>query len=685
MYSPQAGSPATELADNIDDVVTTIPVVDVSVLPEAPNILTLVSGDEFESIIYQEVDSATNELKQVTRGVEGTAQSWTASQEIARNFTARDLKSLQNNLISLQIPTFNVVNFKVLGISTTGDQAEINWSNPPNLRVQDEEDNFITLAEFAGVKVIRKDADYPADINDGTEVYDGTGESYTDTGLTEGETYYYSAFAYTTDDVYSEPAQDSAEIVARTLDLTYNVTGFSASGSSVGGGEIQASWTNPTEEDFEGVLIRYSTTAYPTDVNEGTLGYDGVAESVTITGLNNDTDYYLTVWAYNDSNQYSADEINELTTVQIGEEFGLEWNQTTDSYMRLDDASTLEVTDAGTSGYKTGSDFDTIEPWASMERVNLADDGTVNARYGDAGYETDGSNGQVMVEIPKFYRKSENDTATDNIYRWWISYANMEGYEVHPAFIQDGVEKDYIYFSAFEGNVDSGVMRSIANVQPSTDTNVADGTIAGFRGYAQARGVGWELQTYYATNAIQMLYLIEYADFNTQERIGEGITGKDSGSGNESENTGATTGNDSYGDPNDDLVAVSYRGIENFWGNIWKWVDGLNINNYSVYTTNYDFESDKFTGNYELLGSVLSTSDTYIKDIYSSYSFLATEGGATSSTYLTDFWWIDSGERVARFGGTWNTGSQAGGFCWSLGSSSADASRFRGSRLLYIN
>ena len=115
MYSPQAGSPATVLSGDIDGVVTTIPVVDVSILPAAPNILTMEKEGSFETIIYEEVDSTTNELKQVTRGVEGTAQSWTAGQGIARNFTARDLKSLQNNLISLQIPTFNVVNFKVLG------------------------------------------------------------------------------------------------------------------------------------------------------------------------------------------------------------------------------------------------------------------------------------------------------------------------------------------------------------------------------------------------------------------------------------------------------------------------------------------------------------------------------------------------------------------------------------------
>ena len=95
MFSPQAGSPAAELAAGITDTDTVIPLVDVSIVPAAPNILTMQGENSFETIIYEEVDEGTNELKQVTRGVEGTAQSWTSGQEIARNMTAQDIRSIQ--------------------------------------------------------------------------------------------------------------------------------------------------------------------------------------------------------------------------------------------------------------------------------------------------------------------------------------------------------------------------------------------------------------------------------------------------------------------------------------------------------------------------------------------------------------------------------------------------------------
>jgi hypothetical protein len=60
---------------------------------------------------------------------------------------------------------------------------------------------------------------------------------------------------------------------------------------------------------------------------------------------------------------------------------------------------------AGAVGKTPGADFDSILAFGGRRRCNLADNGTVNAYYGDPGYIEDGSNGQVMVEQPKFYYK----------------------------------------------------------------------------------------------------------------------------------------------------------------------------------------------------------------------------------------------------------------------------------------
>ena len=101
MFKPQAGSPSTDLSADITDSDKKIPLIDASVLPDGPNIVTLSANDQFESVIYQSKDEANNKLIEVTRGIEGTAQSWASGTEVARNFTARDLETIQSLLREL--------------------------------------------------------------------------------------------------------------------------------------------------------------------------------------------------------------------------------------------------------------------------------------------------------------------------------------------------------------------------------------------------------------------------------------------------------------------------------------------------------------------------------------------------------------------------------------------------------
>ena len=86
---------------------------------------------------------------------------------------------------------------------------------------------------------------------------------------------------------------------------------------------------------------------------------------------------------------------------------GLQWNQTTDTYVRL-----------GTAKGKTRTFFDNQVPWKNIRRCNLSDAGVVNAYYGDVGYIENGSNGQVMVEITKFYYQT---VILANGYQWYVS------------------------------------------------------------------------------------------------------------------------------------------------------------------------------------------------------------------------------------------------------------------------
>lgn len=86
--------------------------------------------------------------------------------------------------------------------ATAGDsEVFLNWTMPPD-------------PDLAGVRIVRQVGGYPTGPNDGTVIYDGTSTSTTDTGLTNGVTYYYAAYAYDTRANYASGALASAAPVA---------------------------------------------------------------------------------------------------------------------------------------------------------------------------------------------------------------------------------------------------------------------------------------------------------------------------------------------------------------------------------------------------------------------------------------------------------------------------------------
>jgi len=380
---------------------------------------------------------------------------------------------------------------------------------------------------------------------------------------------------------------------------------------------------------------------------------------------------------------------------------------------------------AGAVGKTPGADFDSIKAFGGRRRCNLADDGTVNAYYGDPGYIENGSNGQVMVEQPKFYYKVvplKLDRVTNGKgfhlrkARYYVSDTKLEGFKVHPAFIQDGVERPFIYLSAYEASVfdtsaeeylladeqivdftagSGDKLASIAYAKPTSGATQSGATRNGFRKLAANRGEGWS-QAYAATvSATQLLLIIEYGTLNSQTAIGKGVVDKASGEGNESEITGATTnlGNTSgMVEGTNGLVSVTYRGEENFWGNIWAWVDGLNIYNQSdLYVADHGFVDDSSAEPYKDAGITLAKTSGYISAFgYNEefdWLFFPSETLGNSAlpvgdnfyqTTTLNAWW------VALLGGTWADSLGAGAFYWDVGTNSSASSRTVGGRLVYV-
>jgi hypothetical protein len=293
-----------------------------------------------------------------------------------------------------------------------------------------------------------------------------------------------------------------------------------------------------------------------------------------------------------------------------------------------------------------------------MKRCNLADTGVVNAYYGDVGYKDDGTNGQVMVEIPKFWCRK---TVTANGYEFAISDSPETGFVVHPAFYRDrnndGVaeEVDFRYFSAYEGYNNAGKLESRSRVTPTGSQ-----TIGTFRTQAQARGNGWGITDFNLLYAVQLLYLVEFAEFDSQTKIGQGYTDI----GNEWQiDTGSTStyGSSTYGYSTDGIHSMSYRGIENFYGNVYKWIDGLKTGTNIIMIGNKSF-NDAGTG-YTSYSKTYTNKSGYISDIWSDgeLGFVPNTFTGSTTTKLHDYGGLSAGV-LPVFGGSWANGANAGAF-----------------------
>lgn len=109
MYPAKVNSPKTELAATIAADATTIAVVDVTKLPAAPNLCTILNGDDSETFSYATISG--NNLTGCVRGLNGTAKAWTVGMKVARTYTAYDHDTF--------IEQINEIVSKLVAASTT--------------------------------------------------------------------------------------------------------------------------------------------------------------------------------------------------------------------------------------------------------------------------------------------------------------------------------------------------------------------------------------------------------------------------------------------------------------------------------------------------------------------------------------------------------------------------------------
>ena len=389
------------------------------------------------------------------------------------------------------------------------------------------------------------------------------------------------------------------------------------------------------------------------------------------------------------------------------------------------------------------SDFDTMPIYKYMRR-GIFDNNSVLVFDQDAvGYDDTLSTGGlaphthwVGVYIPKFYFRINVTFSPTYIMDIAVSDKAFDGSLVHPVFTQHSntgvlIERDYVVFSAYEGvlvnkstgaylftNRADSTTRIASDFQVGTPSGLTDyanyamtsvnkanaqapatyGTLSNFRTMAQNRSSGNSSgraitqQQYLSWTAINTLFMVEFASTDWQAILSAGVTNLGAGTHNESVSVGHTSSLKNKSGYITGIVrgslgttqVPSYRGIENFFGNVWKFMEGFkksstvaqygvyNItktNDYSVYS-NLDFTNKKEVA--------LMTANNYYK--YRNEELMPTNS-TVSSAYVPDQYYYNEGGKIALSSASWHHGSGSGGFAVNLADVFGFVGRDFGSRV----
>ena len=312
------------------------------------------------------------------------------------------------------------------------------------------------------------------------------------------------------------------------------------------------------------------------------------------------------------------------TTVSI---YGVEWDGTeTTRWTRTDDAAGFTDPVPAIGSGSGSSPFDDLLPWSGMVRV------------------TDSEAGE-MVKIPKFWYKLTQNGRGMSIQ---IADHAVEGYSVSPAHMDRGDgsgERDYVLIGRYHCASD---YKSKTGVSPYNNQ-----TRATFRSGISALGSKVWMADWAMRFTIFLLYLVEFADWNTQAKIGYGC-GNNSGVQNMgytdsmTYHTGTTqSSRTTYG------LGTQYRWIEGLWDNVRDWIDGCyNSSNGLMIILNPASGSDSSGG-----VSVGTPSSGYPskftkKDVSGTFPlFIPTEESGSDSTYSCDYWSFRASDQCVNVGG----------------------------------
>lgn len=168
------------------------------------------------------------------------------------------------------------------------------------------------------------------------------------------------------------------------------------------------------------------------------------------------------------------------------------------------------------------NDFmESVYPYNSVKPCNVAEDMSVNAYLGDADFQWDGSNGDVMLEVPQVYTARYFETDSDGVeweYRW-VAAGPVGRCHLDHAFTDGDRQSEKIYIPIFNGslNTEGTKLESKAGVFP-----LHNKTRAQFRTLCTAKGDKWCLDDVWTMHLLDTLFIVMFAGTNAQTILGRG-------------------------------------------------------------------------------------------------------------------------------------------------------------------
>ena len=262
--------------------------------------------------------------------------------------------------------------------------------------------------------------------------------------------------------------------------------------------------------------------------------------------------------------------------------------------------------------------------------------------------------------------------------------AEVQGF-IYTTFYYGNKRLTEFYLGAYDAYEANGKLYSYHDVAPKVNT-----TLTQFRNLAKARGAGYQLVDGYMIDYLQACYLMVHKSADCQTTVGNGRT---------STSTIVSGLADKFG-MNNELAtdeqkkangAVKCLGIENLWGNVWNWVDGMYIDNvYRIKKSNNPDIFNDYGYGYKICGKgteygssngmLGNVSDVAWNDELGFYP-TSVQGGGQNKFYCDGLWQLS--DKCALFGGHCGHGLNDGVFCWSLYPAASYSTVNIGSRLAF--